>query len=177
MVTSQGYRALIRGWTGGGNADWRLFMGCEKKATAVAGGFSGVVLFNLLDNETVVASVVGDNDWEERVLTGPDFEQLGPGIDDLTVHYEGGNRQGNFEWRIVMQRRLSQGWVPTTFAATDEVVSEVTTDGYTIAPPYNERAALGVNVRLVLQYHSKTGGSVGDRQTLTIGAAARPWAK
>lgn len=118
-------------------------MGCDRHAMNVGGGFSEVILLSLLTTETVVASLVSDSAWEERVVSGADFERLGPGIQDLVTHFEGTNRQGNFEWKIVMQRRLDNAWTPTTFGAQDEVVPSVIVDGYTIAPPYADRARLG----------------------------------
>ena len=151
---------------------------CSKRASGVAGGFSEVILFDLLENETVVATVVSDSAWEERIISGEDFEKLGPGIQDIVTHYEGQNRQGNFEWKLVAQRQLSNAWVPTTFAAADEVVPSVTGDGYNIAAPYSDRARLGVKTRLVLQFRATQtgGGAVGDRQMLSITVAVRPWA-
>lgn len=153
-------------------------MPCEHTPTPVDSGFSPVLLFVLLDSETVVASVVSDSAWEERVITGADFQSLGPGVQDIVIHHEGANRQGSFEWKVGIQRRLSGAWGPTVIGASDEVVPSTTADGYSISAPYTDRARLGVQIRLVLLYRATAigGGAVGDRQMLSLTAAVRPWA-
>lgn len=149
-------------------------MGCNDRPSAVGGGFSSVVLLTLLQDETITATVASDTEWEERVITGVDFRDLMPGTDNITVHHEGYNRVGDFEWQIVIQKRLAQGWGPTNFGANETVVATVGADGYVIAPPYSQSAHMGIESRLLLRYRTASTGSVGDRQTLSVIAAIRP---
>lgn len=56
-----------------------------------------ILLFNLLERETIAALSVGANVWDQRVITGEAFERLGPALEDLVVHVEMRNTTGLFE--------------------------------------------------------------------------------
>ena len=73
-----------------------------------------------------------------------------------------------------IQKRLSQAWGPTTFGTDETVLATVSSDGYVVAPPYNNAAHMGIESRLLLRYRTTAAGAVGDRQTLTLVAAVRP---
>lgn len=113
------------------------------------------------------------------MLTGPDFESIGPMIEDIVIHAETNNLSSQFEYRVAVQRRFRNGdWTPAPGAigSGELVLSLQSADGYAItSTPFNDRSKFGYRTRLVLQYHSKQtgGGAVGANAELNLVAAVR----
>ncbi len=156
-------------------------MATTATTTALGGGArslpSGVLWFELLNNETIIATTVSDTLFDERILDCAALEELGPALQDIMVHLELRGRTGAFECRVSLQYKYQDGeWGPTP--PTDVVLPLVSTEDYVLSSPYSDRARLGRRrIRLVLQYRTNaTGnGTVGDRGQLSIAVACRPF--
>lgn len=138
-----------------------------------------VLLYTLLERHTITAVSVGDSTWDQLVLTEGSFETLGPALQDLVVHVEMRNTStaALFELRIAIQKKyLDADWIPLSgsVGAGDLLISSLTTDGYTPSNVFNDRSRLGgMRIRLLLQYHAKTGGTIGAKSEVSISAACR----
>lgn len=141
-----------------------------------------VLLFSLLERETVTAVTVSDTNWDQLVLTEGSFEALGPALQDLMVHVEMRNTTGNFELRVAIQKKfLDADWSPVSGSLTSADIilgspSPLSADGYTPSNVFLDRSRLGgLRIRLLLQYRAKStgGGVVGAKSEVSIAAACR----
>lgn len=154
-------------------------MGCGNEVKGIGGGTrslpGGVRWFELLDGEVVIATTVSGSAFDEKILECPELETMGPALADLAVHLEMRGRTGSFECQISIQYKYEDGqWSP--LQANDVVLALVSADGYSAPGVFSDRSRLGRRrIRLVLQYRSATGGAVGDRAQVRIGAACRPF--
>lgn len=151
----------------------------QRDAGCGGGGRSlpgGVRWFDLLNGETVTATSVSNTIFGELVLECPELERMGPALQDLTVHLEMRGRTGAFECQVSIQYKFEDGqW--SQVQANDIVLPLVTADGYPTPSTFTDRGRLGrCRIRLVLQYRANsTGGAVGDRASVRIGVACRPF--
>ncbi|NOY25826.1 MAG: hypothetical protein GXP62_08120 [Oligoflexia bacterium] len=154
-------------------------MGCGNDMQRFGGGSrnlpGGVRWFDLLLGETVIATTLGGNTFDEKVLECPELEEIGPALQELAVHLEMRGRTGNFECQVAIQYKYADGeW--SQVQAGDVVLSLVSADGYPAPAVFIDRSRLGRRrIRLVLQYRTAAGGTVGDRALLRIGVACRPF--
>lgn len=137
----------------------------------------GIRWFELLQSETITANVVSDSGWDERVLDCAELEELGPALLDMATHMEMRGRTGQFEARLVLQYKYEDGsW--STPGGSDVLLATVSSDGYPDPAVFSDRARLGRRrIRVVLQFRTKStgGGAIGDRATLSVGVACRPF--
>lgn len=132
----------------------------------------------LLERHTLTATVVSNTAWEQQVISDVSFEDLGPYIQEIVPHAETRQLTGDFEWRVVLQRKyLDADWTPAAanIAPADKVLTEQTEDGYTLGAPYTDRTRLGIRLRLLLQWHTLSTGAVGDMAEVSLIAAVRRW--
>ena len=135
-------------------------MNCEHKrvrggqSLTQGQGLTSVVLFDLIENETVQA--VSDTEKTQVVLTGEDFEPVGPGTEDIVVHVECTNAGAQLRYDVMLQRRFKDGrWLDAGAAVLSGVDPNTAGNEYMISAPFSDRADLGMKVRLVL-----IGGSI-----------------
>jgi len=143
-------------------------MGCVSKTSRPVRQ-SRVVLFSLADRKVVQA--VSETEKSEYVLTGDDFEGLGPAIEDLVVHFEGNNYTVNdkLQVEVVLQKRfVGANWVDggTLLSATSD-------PEYAISLPFANRGAFGVHSRIVLRAFLASGGAVGRAGEVSVVVAVR----
>ena len=133
------------------------------------GGLAAVVLYDLCEDQPFTAtSLVASGLFDEFVLSGRDFESIGPGVQDLVIHAEGDNFTGNFSYRVSLQYRFKNGpW------QTAVVLALQTSGVYVISNPFTDRSKLGMRIRVVLETQVTAGSSSAQHGNLTISAAAR----
>lgn len=132
-------------------------------------GNSSVILLDLTRDRVFSAtSPVASALFDEHVLTGAEFESLGPGIQDIVVHAEGDNFTANFTYQIGLQFRFRNG--PWT---TVNVLPLQSSGAYAISSPFTDRTKLGMRVRLVLQTQVSAGTSNPQHGNLNLAAAVR----
>ena len=128
-----------------------------------------MVIYDLCEDQPYSAtSLVAGGLLDEYVLTGKDFESIGPGVQDLVIHAEGDNFTANFTYQVALQYRFKNGpWQSATVLALQ------TAGTYVIGTPFTDRSKLGMRIRLVLQTQVSAGGVSAQHGNLTIAAAAR----
>lgn len=133
------------------------------------GGLAAVAIYDLCEDQLFSAtSLVAGGLFDEYVLTGKDFESIGPGLADLVIHAEGDNFTGNFSYQVALQYRFKNGpW------QTVNVLALQTAGTYVISTPFTDRSKLGMRIRLVLQAQVSAGSTYAQHGSLTISAAAR----
>jgi len=116
--------------------------------------------------------VGSSSQWTQDVLTGPEFEALGPALDDIVVHAEGRNFQNNYAFEVVLQYRYDEG--PWDDSASSVVIAKHSTQDYDVSAPFADRQYLGRRkIRLVLRSTYTTGGASGARGDLSLSVACR----
>jgi hypothetical protein len=135
---------------------------------------STVVIFDLCEDRVFEStSPVGQNLWDDFVLTGAEFEDLGPLIEDIVIHSEGSNFTANYSYRVVLQYKFRNG--PWQDADSSAVVLQAlqTSGNYVISTPYSTRTKFGMKIRIVLQTQIVTGTTNVQKGNLTVSAAVR----
>lgn len=131
----------------------------------------GTMLFKLAQDEVFTAtSLVGNGAFDEYVLTGDDFEGLGPAAIDIITHSEGSNFSANFTYDLVLQYKFEGGSWQT---ATPNLLALKSDGNYYIGTPYNDRTKLGMRIRIVLRTQVSAGSTATQKGNLTISAAVR----
>ncbi len=136
----------------------------------------GIRWFDLLVRETVIAISVGNTVWDQKVLQCAELELLGPALQEIIVHVELRNvSTANFGCRVLIQWKYEDSeW--TQPVDGDVVVAEVNAASYPAPVVFTDRTRLGRRrIRLLLQYHAKTGGVAGDKGDVSVGVACRPF--
>ncbi len=125
------------------------------------------IILELAEDQVYAANqLVAGGLFDEYVLTGADFTNLGPGIVDIVIHAEGTNFTANFNYDVRLQYKFKYG------AWSDVSLLGLRTIGdYVIGTAFTDRTKLGMQIRLVLRTQS-SGGTV-QRGNLTIAAAIR----
>lgn len=132
---------------------------------------SSVIMFDLCEEEIFASnSLVTTPAFDEFVLTGTDFESIGPSLQELLIHAEGSNFTANFSYRVLLQYRYRNG--PWQSGATLPLGLQ-TSATYLIGAPYTDRTTFGRCIRLLLQTQITAGSTLQQRGGLTISAAAR----
>jgi hypothetical protein len=151
-------------------------MDCTQRNRRNAGiqrsaGTAPVVIFDCLNNETVQA--VSDTEKTQIVLTGPDFAEVGPALDDLIAHVECTNFGTNIKYDVVLQKRYKDG--PSIDAGSPLLngIAPSTDPSYQISTPFADRQQFGMQIRLVLRVYYTASGSVGERADFSVAVAAR----
>lgn len=131
-------------------------------------GNGSTIMFDLALDRVFSATSPAGSIFDEFVLTGQDFEALGPGIADIVIHAEGDNFTANFSYQVGLQYRYRNGpW------ATAAVLPNQTSGAYVISSPFNDRSKLGMRIRLVLQTQITGVVVVPQHGNLNLCAAVR----
>lgn len=135
----------------------------------------GITLIEMLCREIVTAVKVGDSVWDEKVISDEAFELTGPSIQDVVAHLELRNPANSFACRVCIQYKYLDGdW--STIGSSDVILAEQNTADCFVSTPFTDRSRLGrIRIRVVLQYHAKTGGSAGAAGQVSVSLAARPF--
>lgn len=129
------------------------------------------MLFKLAQDEVFTAtSLVGNGSFDEYVLTGDDFEVLGPAALDVITHSEGTNFSSNFTYDLVLQYKFEGGSWQT---ATPNLLALKSDGNYYIGGPFADRAKLGMKIRIVLRTQVSAGSTATQKGNLTTSAAVR----
>ena len=87
------------------------------------------------------------------------------------MHVVGTNYDQEFRYQLKLQYRYMNGdWQNADITTTAQ-----TNGTYLITLPFNDRASLGMRIRIVLRCAYASGGNVGDRADLSVAAAVRFW--
>jgi hypothetical protein len=127
-----------------------------------------VLWFDLATERTFEATqaIGGTPAYNEYILTGAEFESLGPYIQELMIHTEGRDFSANFSYDLILQYRYDNAWVSQSL-----LTAFVTTTTYTITQ-YTTRTKFGKNMRLVLRTQINSGSTI-QQGILSLGIAAR----
>lgn len=133
---------------------------------------TSALVFQLCEDQVFEAtSTNNDGDWDDYVITGAEFAQLGPALQDLVMHSEGSNFSADFQYRVILQYKYKNGpWLDATPIVVQAIQS---TDAYKVSASFSDRTKFGMTIRLVLQ--TQVGGAATKTQkgNLTIGVAVR----
>lgn len=146
------------------------------RAPRSLGGATGI--FDLVRGETYSTQVNGSN-WDSYVITGSDFEPLGPAIVDIVLHAEAVNPSPNFSYRVRLEVRLRDdaAWGPPPGGAAAVLLGPITPPitGYVISAVFNDRSKLGYRSRLVLDIQNSSAATLVAAQ-MYVSAAVRLYA-
>ncbi len=107
--------------------------------------------------------------FNEYVVTGEEFERLGPAIQDIVIHAEGSNFTSNFSYDVVLQYKYELGnW------STVSLLGIQTGTTYVISTPFVDRVKLGMRIRVLIRTQiTSVGGATPQTGTLNVTAAVR----
>jgi hypothetical protein len=151
----------------------------SRRLGIIGGGPAPVVLVPLLERDTITAISVGDSTWDQLILPCEALSESGPAIQDLVLHAEIRNLSGLFGFRVAIQRKFLDGdWLPlpASISSGDLLLGEQTADGYPAPSVFSDRSRLGMQTRLLLQYHARNTGAAGARADLSLTLAIRLFA-
>ncbi len=153
-------------------------MGCNDMPTRgqprITGARNGAnLIFTLASAEVFPATaLVAGGLFNEYVVTGDDFERLGPAIQDIVVHAEGSNFTPNYSYDVVLQYKYDLGNWTTITGATQLILLQTATP-YVIGTAFGDRTKLGLRLRILIRTQITAGSTNSQSGTLSATAAVR----
>lgn len=112
--------------------------------------------------------------WETVPLTDEEYEGDGPAIEDIVAHAEGDNFTSHFSYRVVLEYKFRNGgWNTVTSPLLIPGQSTPSGEPYVIGAVFNDRAKLGIRIRVSLQFQVASGGSGTHSGNVSVSIATR----